>query len=398
MWERARASRVTGSKTTNTIEETVANVLVVQSLGGLKREEERFEENSWSSFTQFRRLVILWVSMIGVAGAIGGFLGIVVVYDASDRLFAGEMTVGDIGILLAYYGQIVGSATAMGRMWIELADNTVAMQRVFELMDTPPEHEPESAVQLDDVREGYRFENVGFRYPDGTRALEGIDFEAKRGEMIALVGPAGAGKTTLAYMFPRLLWPTEGRILVDGVDMMDLPRDSLRNLVSIVFQEPSLFDDTVAGNLRVARPDASLDQMRRACEVAGALDFIESMPDGFETRLGRGGGRLSVGQKQRLSIARALLRDSPVLVLDEPTAALDPISEFRFVSALRAVAQEKLVVVIAHRLSTIRHADQILFVDDGRLVERGSHEELMSQADGSYRRFVELQSAPAETA
>jgi ABC-type multidrug transport system fused ATPase/permease subunit len=199
-------------------------------------------------------------------------------------------------------------------------------------------------------------------------------------------------------MFPRLLWPTEGRILVDGVDMMDLPRDSLRNLVSIVFQEPSLFDDTVAGNLRVARPDASLDQMRRACEVAGALDFIESMPDGFETRLGRGGGRLSVGQKQRLSIARALLRDSPVLVLDEPTAALDPISEFRFVSALRAVAQEKLVVVIAHRLSTIRHADQILFVDDGRLVERGSHEELMSQADGSYRRFVELQSAPAETA
>jgi len=254
---------------------------------------------------------------------------------------------------------------------------------VFELMDTPSDHQPQQAISLEGIRDGYRFDGVGFRYPDGTRALEDMSFEAKRGEMIALVGPAGAGKTTLAYMFPRLLWPSEGRITLDGRDMMELNRDHLRKLVSIVFQEPSLFDDTVAGNLRVARPEATEEEMRRACETAGALDFIESMPEGFETRLGRGGGRLSVGQKQRLSIARALLRDSPVLVLDEPTAALDPISEFRFVSALRAVAEDKLVVVIAHRLSTIRNADRIIVVTEGEIAETGTHVELVA-SNGLY--------------
>jgi ABC-type multidrug transport system fused ATPase/permease subunit len=194
-------------------------------------------------------------------------------------------------------------------------------------------------------------------------------------------------------MFPRFLWPTEGRIYIDDVLLTDVDRDALRSQVSFVFQEPVLLDATVAENIRIGKPTATHDELRRAAQLAGVLDVIERMPQGFDTPLGRNGGRLSVGQKQRLSIARALVRDAPVLVLDEPTAALDPETEQQLVRTLREVARDKLVVVIAHRLSTIRHADKIIFIEDGQIREQGSHQALMQNSAGPYRRFVNLQSA-----
>jgi ABC-type multidrug transport system fused ATPase/permease subunit len=211
----------------------------------------------------------------------------------------------------------------------------------------------------------------------------------------ALVGPAGAGKTSLAYLIPRFLSPTAGRVRLDGTDLEELALESLRAQISFVFQETVLFDDTVEGNIRLGREGASEVEVQRAAVLAGADEFIQRLPEGYRTRLGRSGGKLSVGQKQRLSIARALVRNAPILILDEPTSALDSDTEQRLVAALREASKTRLVLVIAHRLSTVRAADQICFLQEGRILERGTHDELMALEGGAYRRFVELQTLGA---
>ncbi|MEE3326327.1 MAG: ATP-binding cassette domain-containing protein [Myxococcota bacterium] len=221
--------------------------------------------------------------------------------------------------------------------------------------------------------------------------MRGINQELEMGKLTAIVGPAGAGKTTLAYLIPRFLKASRGEVLFDGHDISEYNLNSLRDQIAFVFQETMLFDASVAENLRLGRPEASLDDLHDATRTAGAIDFIQALPDGFETPLGRAGGKLSVGQKQRLSIARALVCQTPILILDEPTSALDPDTERNLVAALRQASQDRLVLVIAHRLSTIREADQILFLDEGQIQERGSHRELMTLENGRYREYVEMQ-------
>jgi len=392
---RALQARASGAVATTTIEEGLSNVLAVQSLGGSARERQRFEDDSWASYDESRRYLWLWIVVGFVAGTAGIAVAVGVFYALSDRVFAGEMSLGDLGVILSFYGQLSFLGDQVSRLWIYLQDNAAGLRRVFELMDRPGDPQPADAVPLPELREGFRLEGVSVRYPDGTEALRGVDLEARRGRMLALCGPAGSGKTTLAYLFPRFLSPSSGRITVDGVDLAAVDRDDLRRRIAFVFQEPALFDATVAENIRIGKPDASDTELRRAAEQAGADEFIERLPRGYDTPLGRGGGRLSMGQKQRLAIARALVRDAPVLVLDEPTSALDPETEMRLVASLREASRDRLVIVIAHRLSTIRSADEIAFLDEGRVRERGSHAELMARPDGAYRRFVELQAADA---
>ncbi len=395
MRRRSLRARETGSHATSTIEEGVSNVLAVQGLGGQAHESARFEEDSWKSYTDWRNFQLLWWGILIVFGIAGVTAGTYLFYLLSDRVFEGSLTIGDLSVIFAFFGVLAFTAENTGRLWIYLQDNVVGLRRVFELMDEPADLQPQGALPLDEIRQGFRFEGVGYSYPDGTRALQDVDFEARRGQMLAIAGPAGAGKTTLAYLLPRFLSPSEGRILVDGNDLQQIDREALRSQIAFVFQEPVLFDATVADNIRFGDPNATDEQLRRAAEIAGASEFIDRLPQGYDTPLGRGGGRLSVGQKQRLSIARALVREAPVLVLDEPTAALDPETEMQLVETLQSVARDRLVVVIAHRLSTIRSADQILFLQEGRVRERGSHEELMALEGGRYRRFVELQSSAA---
>ena len=210
--------------------------------------------------------------------------------------------------------------------------------------------------------------------------------------MVAIVGPTGAGKTSLAYLIPKFISPTNGSVTVDGVDIESVSVDSLRDQVTYVFQEHSLLSESIRTNLLVVKPDASDTQMRDALETAGALGFVTALPDGLDTVLGQSGDTLSVGQKQRLCIARGLIRDTPILILDEPTAALDPETENGLMDALRRAAAGRLVIVIAHRLSTIRQADRIVFLEKGRVIDVGPHDHLMADRDSRYRRFVQLQS------
>lgn len=393
--KRSDQSRGTGATTASTIEEGVTNILAVQSLGGADRERKRFDRDSWTSFGAFRGLVR---AVIGIV--VSGLLGtMVLIYFAfvyvTDRVIEGALSPGDFAVLMAYFGQISGAGWALGSLWINVQGQAAGLNRVFELMDQPSERDLPNAEPLPRIEHGIRIEGVEFRYPDGTVALEEVDLEAPVGKLTALVGPAGAGKTTLAYLIPRFLEPTRGRVLADDADLRAVTHESLRAQTAFVFQETVLFDASVAENIRTGKLDASDAEVQHAAELAGAHEFIQSLPEGYQTRLGRGGGKLSVGQKQRLSIARALVRDARVLILDEPTSALDPETERGLVRALSEASRERVVIVIAHRLSTIRAADQIAFVEAGRIIELGSHAELIARPGGAYRRFVDLQTRGA---
>jgi ABC-type multidrug transport system fused ATPase/permease subunit len=392
---RGGLSRQAGAGTTSTVEEGMANILAVQSLGGEARERARFDRDSWASFSTYRSLLrtVLLAALVGLLPFLL-LLGYVFVTSV-DLVIAGEVSRGDFVLLLTYFAILAGAAAEIGALWFRVQASAAGLHRVFHLMDLPGERDRPGAAELETVRQGLRLEGVHFAHAGGAEVIHGVDLEARVGRVTALVGPAGAGKTTLAYLLCGFLTPDRERVLVDGRDLRGFRHDSVRHQLAFVFQETALFDDTVEANLRLARPDASGIQMRQALRLAGAEEFVARLPQGLHTRLGRGGGRLSVGQKQRLSVARALLREAPLLVLDEPTSALDPETERRLLTTLREAARSRLVLVIAHRLSTVRAADQICFVERGRIVERGSHAELMARPAGAYRRFVELQTRGA---
>jgi ABC-type multidrug transport system fused ATPase/permease subunit len=392
---RSHAARRAGATTTASIEEGITNILAVQSLGGEGRERRRFDRDSWESFGRFRRVVGVAMAAFLVSLIPALALGAGAFVYVSDLVIQDRISRGDWALLFTYFVQIAWASIELGAFWLRMQGSAAGLHRVFFLMDLPGEAEDRATRALDGVRHGVRMEGVHYRYPDGTPALAGVDLEARVGTLTAIVGPAGAGKTTLAYLLPRFLEPSAGRVTIDGIDVASVTRASLRARIAFVFQETALFDDTVLANIRLGRPDASEAEVRRAARIAGADEFIARLPEGYRTRLGRAGGKLSVGQKQRLAIARALVRDAPILILDEPTSALDPETEQRLVAALREASRERLVLVIAHRLSTVRAADQILFLDAGRIVERGTHDELASRPGGAYRRFVELQTLGA---
>jgi ABC-type multidrug transport system fused ATPase/permease subunit len=308
----------------------------------------------------------------------------------SGYVIDGTFTAGDYFVMFYYYFVLSAVSYSFGFMYTEIQPFIAGMGRVFRLLDLPAEKMQEG-VNLPLIKNGVTMKDVGLRYPDGRRALRNINFEASVGEIVAFVGPTGAGKTTLAYLVPALLQATEGKVCIDGVDLKDVSVRSLRKQVSYVFQETQLFSDSVFDNIRYGNKTATMDEVRAVARTAGADDFISELPQGYDTNLGTVTSKLSVGQKQRISIARGLLRESRILILDEPTSALDPETEEYLVKALHEAAKEKLVIVIAHRLSTISHADKICFLDAGEILESGSHEELMSKPQGRYRQYVELQ-------
>ncbi|MDA1300422.1 MAG: ABC transporter ATP-binding protein [Proteobacteria bacterium] len=383
--------RAAGSATTNTIEESMSNVAAVQSLGARKQEQQRFASTSEESFLRERYATAVLIAIVGLATGVFGIAAIYVSIIISDRVIEGSMSPGDFAVLLGVYGGIAGSVSYFGILWIKLQDRIAAVRRVFFFLDYESEADRVGGVRLDRIAKGVAFRDVSFSYADGHQSLSHINLELKSGELVAFVGPTGAGKTTLAYLIPSLITPTSGRVLIDGHDVMDLDLASLREQITYVFQEHVLLSESIRENLLLANPEASEAELIEALTTAGCMEFIDGLADGIDTVLGRSGDTLSVGQQQRLSIARGLVRNSSVLILDEPTAALDPATENQLVASLRAASADRLVIVIAHRLSTIRTADRIVFLEQGQVKDVGSHDELMADSSSAYREFVELQ-------
>jgi ABC-type multidrug transport system fused ATPase/permease subunit len=384
------ASRTTGSTTTTNIEEGMSNVLAVQSLGANKQESSRFNDASKESFKKFRGLIIARLLM-GMGGTLAFLLGQIAFFILmAGHVIAGTYTAGDYFVVLYYFFVLSAVSFSWGFLYADLQSYVAGMARVFRLLDTAVETTVDG-VDLPRIQQGLVMENVGLTYSDGRNALRNINLTAQLGDIVALVGPTGAGKTTLAYLIPALLQASEGKVCIDGTDLKDVSVESLRRQVSYVFQETQLFSDSIFENIRYGNKSASLEEVQAVARTAGAHDFIMALPEGYETNLGTVTSKLSVGQKQRISIARGLLRESRILILDEPTSALDPETEAYLVDALHEAAKEKLVIIIAHRLSTISHADTIYFLEAGEILESGSHEALMSKPDGRYRQYVSLQ-------
>ncbi|MEL7185144.1 MAG: ABC transporter ATP-binding protein [Pseudomonadota bacterium] len=389
---RSQASRAAGSKMTTNIEEGMSNVLAVQTLGGNEQERERFSNASSDSFKQYRSQVIaqLAMGMMGNLAFLSGQVAFFVIM--AGYVINGTFTAGDYFVVNYYFFVLSAVCFGFGTVYSELQPDVAGVARVFRILDMKPEVTGDG-IDLPEIRHGLVMSDVGLTYPDGRRALKNVNLEARLGEIIAIVGPAGAGKTTLAYLVPALLQASEGSVSIDGVDLKTVSARSLREQVSYVFQETQLFSDSILENIRYGNSDASLADVEAVARTAGAHDFIAALPDGYHTNLGTVTSKLSVGQKQRIAIARGLLKKSRILVLDEPTSALDPETEEYLVDALHDAAKEKLVIVIAHRLSTISHADRIYFLDGGEIIESGTPQELMKMPQGRFRHFVELQTS-----
>lgn len=295
------------------------------------------------------------------------------------RVIDGTLSVGEIVAFVAIMPRLFQPVTQLLNLQVDVAGSVALFERIFEYLDLPKEIEDRpGAIELENVKGNIAFEHVGFGYEEGSEVLKDIDFKVASGDMVALVGPSGAGKTSLAYLLMRLYDPTKGRITIDGHDLRDITLASLGKHIGVVTQETNLFHTTVADNLRYARPSASDDELIEACRAANIHDVIESMPRGYRTVVGERGYRLSGGEKQRLAIARLILKNPEILILDEATSSLDTRSERLIQSSLDSLVTGRTSFVIAHRLSTILAADKIFTVDAGRIVESGTHQQLIS--------------------
>jgi ATP-binding cassette, subfamily B, bacterial MsbA len=391
-----------GGEVTSHLQETVSGVRQVKAAAA-----ERFETSRFRDLTQqYFRTVVRTERVRALASPLSetmGALGTVLILWYGGRMVLVEGAIGPEGFLLflALSLKLYQPAKWISKFPSIIQPGLAAADRIFEFLDTPAEIVDAPALRrFDGFRESLRFEDVGFSYEAGEPVLSGVGFDVRPGAVVALVGPSGGGKSTLADLVARFYDPTEGRITYDGTDLRTISPRSLRSQLGIVTQETVLFHDTVRNNIAYALPGAGDAAVEAAARAANAHDFIMQLPHGYETRLGERGTRLSGGQRQRIAIARAILRDPPILIFDEATSALDSESERLVQDAIERLLQNRTVFIIAHRLATVRHADTILVLERGRIVERGRHDELV-HAGGLYFRLWMLQGhaapVPAET-
>ncbi len=372
------------------LSETLRGHRVIKTYGMEPFEAERFARANDRYFRVTRRTVRIQALNSPMMEVIAGLgLSAIFVYAAS-QIRSDHMTVGGVISFLAALMMLYKPLKDVTKVNMALQLALSSARRVFELIDSPAEiaDKPE-AVELGGFAREIRYEDVSFHYGEEP-VLSNVDLTIRRGETVAIVGPSGAGKTTLVNLLPRLYDPTTGRVTLDGVDLRDATLESVRRQIGLVTQETVLFDTSARENIAYGRPEAREEAVRTASVAAFADEFVARLAEGYETRLGEDAGRLSGGQKQRLSIARALYKDAPILILDEATSQLDSESEALVARALTNLMAGRTTLVIAHRLSTVRRADRILVLDHGRLVESGTHAELLTR-NGLYRRLHDMQ-------
>ena len=375
------------------VQDALSNVVVVQSFSRLGSEARMFGE-IMRQLLDRQFPVLNWWAVVAVLTRASATLTVIAIFILGTWLHVrGEATVGEIVSFMGFATLLIARLEGAVGFVSHMVMQAPALDQFFKVIDarsSVPE-KPDAAV-LGRVQGTVHFDRVAFAYPGGPRILDGIEFEAPAGRSIALVGQTGAGKSTAMALLQRLWDPVDGRITLDGQDLRDVTLESLRRNIGVVFQEALLFNRSIRDNLLVGRPDATQEDIERACRMAEAHDFITRKPQGYDTMVGERGSALSGGQRQRLAIARALLKDPPVLILDEATSALDAATEARVQKALKALMAGRTTFIIAHRLSTVRDADEILVFEGGQVMERGDFATLVRQ-DGRFAELVRTQLA-----
>jgi ATP-binding cassette subfamily B protein/subfamily B ATP-binding cassette protein MsbA len=395
----ARARREIESRIQAQVQRTLSGLPVVQAFGQEERERRRFEELAHGAIRAQRHSTLVG-SLSNLTSGLAITLGTgLILWLGARHVLDGRLSLGGLLVFLAYLRSLQGQLRSLTGIYSTLQETGASVDRVLEVLGEEPEvRDGPGAAALGEVAGHVVLEGVTFGYEPGRPVLRGVSLEAAPGQTVALVGATGAGKTTLAGLVPRLFDPWQGRVLLDGRDVRRLRVRDLRDRVGMVLQEPFLFPVSVAENIAYGRPGASRDDVEVAARAANAHDFIARLPRGYDTVVGERGATLSGGERQRLAIARALLKNAPVLILDEPTSALDAQTEALLLDALTRLMRGRTTFVIAHRLATVRHADRIVVLQDGRIAEEGSHDQLLAHG-GVYAGLYRLQyGEPAHTA
>jgi ABC-type multidrug transport system fused ATPase/permease subunit len=374
----ARAAREAEAAMVSQVYESLSAIRLVKSFVREPHERGRFAQSAGAVMEAHLRASRHDAAFVFGVGALTAAGTSLVLGLGGYFMLDGTVTAGTLLLALTYLGFVYGPLSGIATTTASMQQALASAARVHETLSIPREdRDRPGAINPGVVRGAVEYEQVRFGFADGRMVLEEVSFRAEPGQLVAIVGPSGSGKTTLVTLMPRFREPGGGRVLIDGDDVMRLKLAGLRRNIALVLQDPVVLSGTVADNLRYGRLDATNAEVEAAARFANAHEFIMALEDGYDTPLPEAGRRLSGGQKQRLTIARAFLKNAPIVILDEPTAALDPRAEAEVVDALRRLQEGRTTFVIAHRLSTVRHADLILVLDRGRIVARGRHEELI---------------------